>query len=104
MVRVAKKPEAESLPMTGKLRATVARGRTVYIPDPERKVFRGRTPDTGVEVYGQALAEFGPGQEVELPADEVASLRGLGYLIDPDKVAPAPTNGHEGASVMEIKT
>jgi hypothetical protein len=45
---------------------TVARGRTVRIVN----------------------IEYHPGAEVTLPAGEIAWLRELGFLVDPDKIAP----------------
>lgn len=51
--------------------AVVAKGRTV--------VFEGRT--------------YGPEEKVSLPADEIARLRGLGYLANPDAPEVARGNG-----------
>lgn len=38
----------------------------------------------------------GPGSEISLPADEVAELRGLGFLVDPEALDAPPTG--EGPS------
>jgi hypothetical protein len=73
------------------VRATVAQGRTVAIPHPTAKKAVGTTPE-GKGIYMAELMHFGPGQEVELPADEVARLRSTGHLFDPDrKVFPLAT-------------
>jgi hypothetical protein len=65
--------------------ATVARGRTICVPDPTQpSVFAGREPDTHRELFAPGLRDFGPGEEVELPRDEVKRLRELGFLTDPD--------------------
>jgi hypothetical protein len=69
-------------------RATVARGRTIDVPDLTRKTVAGRDPETGKPVFKPAIKQYGPGQEVSLPPDEVKHLRETGYLIDPDKIAP----------------
>ena len=74
-------------------RATVARGRTIAIPNPTKRVFAGRHPDTGAEFFSFKIDEYGPGQEVELPVDEIAGLRALGYLIDPGAVQHQVANG-----------
>jgi hypothetical protein len=75
-------------------RGTVARGRTVSIPHPTEKRIVGRNLD-GKEIVGAPLVNFGPGREVTLPADEIVSLRKLGYLIDPEQspipIAPGPS-------------
>ncbi len=52
-------------------RATVARGRTLNV-DGKR---------------------YGPGDEVQLPASEVAHLRRIGYLTTPGEVEPARGDG-----------
>ena len=74
-------------------RAIVARGRTVAIPSPTKRAFAGRHPDTGVEIFGPKIDEFGPGTEVELPVDEIAELRAKGYLVDPGAVQHQVANG-----------
>jgi hypothetical protein len=75
------KPEAQRPRL---MRATVAGGRTVVIPHPTAKKAVGTTPE-GKGIYVAELMHFGPGKEVELPADEVARLRGTGHLVDPDR-------------------
>jgi hypothetical protein len=75
-------PNREHVPME---RAIVARGRTVTVPDPTKPpAFVGRQIDTNVELFAPATRDFGPGEEVELPRDEVRRLRGFGYLVDSD--------------------
>jgi hypothetical protein len=66
-------------------RAVVSRGRTVCVPDPTMpSVFAGREPDTHRELFAPGLRDYGPGEEVELPRDEVKRLRALGFFVDPD--------------------
>lgn len=65
------------------VRAVVANGRTVAVPHPTAKKAVGTTPE-GKGIYMAELMHFGPGKEVELPADEVARLRSTGHLVDPD--------------------
>jgi hypothetical protein len=75
-------PSREHVPME---RATVARGRTVIVPDPTKPpTFIGREFETHREIFAPGTREIGPGEEVELPRDEVRRLRGFGYLVDPD--------------------
>ena len=68
-------------------RGTVARGRTVVIPDTTKKKIVNHTPE-GKPIYQAILNEFGPGHEVNLPLDEIKQLRVQGYLIDPGATAP----------------
>jgi hypothetical protein len=72
-------------------RGTVARGRTVEVPTGVRLVVG--TDAGGNPVYGQRSRPCGPGSEVELPADEMARLRVLGFIEDSDKIAPALADG-----------
>jgi hypothetical protein len=65
---------------------TVMRGRTVIVPHPTEKRVVGQHPMTGEPIIAPVLMEFGPEQEVTLPASEVARLQGLGFLFDPNKV------------------
>lgn len=59
-------------------RGIVARGRTVKIGD----------------------KHFGPGAEITVPEDEMAWLRGLGYVIDPG--AKAPEIVQDGTATIEM--
>ena len=70
------------------VRATVARGHVIDVPDPGKKKVAGRDPETNKPVYRMDTRRYLPGQEVELPADEVALFRASGHLVDPDKIAP----------------
>jgi hypothetical protein len=66
-------------------RAIVARGRTICVPDPTKPpAFVGREIETNRAMFAPATRDFGPGEEVELPRDEVRRLRGFGYLVDSD--------------------
>jgi hypothetical protein len=68
------------------MKCVVARGRTVEVGTGEQYV-AGLSAE-GKEVYGQRSRPVGPGGEVELPAEEAARLRDLGYLVDPANVPP----------------
>ena len=63
-------------------RAIVARGRTVIADDPSKP--RVIDPQTGRQMGAPATRIFGPGQEVELPSDEILRLRADGFLVDPN--------------------
>ena len=82
---------------TKRAHATVARGRTLCAPDATKKQVTGYSDD-GKPIYRPVMVYFGPGQEVELSADEITELRASGYLIDP-KQTPVPLA--EGAHVFE---
>lgn len=68
-------------------KAIVARGRSIDVPIPGKKEFSGTNKD-GDSFYRLPVRNVGPGQEVELPIEEVRSLRAAGYLVDPDNIAP----------------
>src|SRR5262249_40060686 len=70
-------------------RATVARGHTVTIPTGERTLV-GYSLDNNA-VYSQISRDYRSGHEVELPLDEIKTLRAAGALIDPG--APMPSYG-----------
>jgi hypothetical protein len=78
-------------------RAVVARGRSIDVPTGGEPIAVGATPE-GKPVSRGPVKQYGPGQEVELPIDEIKTLRGLGYLVDPDRVAPASGNGPQFSS------
>jgi hypothetical protein len=82
--------EAEPVPQP-MVQAIVARGRSVIVPTGKRKVV-GQDKD-GNRIYGPTSKMIGPNQQIMLPADEVKSLRDLGYLFDPDKIAPPSGEG-----------
>lgn len=73
-------------------KGTVARGRTVMIPDPTKRVHAGYDQE-GKAIHRPVLHSYGPGREVELPASEIKELRLTGYLIDPEKTAPPVGDG-----------
>lgn len=74
------------------VRGTVARGRTVDIPDPNTRQVVGHTPE-GRPIQRCATRSYGPGHEVELPAREIDSLRSRGFLIDPGVPLPPLAEG-----------
>jgi hypothetical protein len=79
-------------------KAIVARGRTVCVPDPTKPpAFVGREFETHREIFAPGLRDIGPGEEVELPRDEVRRLRGLGVLVDPDAKAVLREDGQTHA-------
>jgi hypothetical protein len=73
------------------LRGTVARGRTVEIPQGE-KVVVAHSPE-GRPITRSPVKSYGPGSEVELPAKELMTLRASGFIIDPDAVMPPLAEG-----------
>jgi hypothetical protein len=81
-----------------KVRATVAQGRTIMSADPIDQVIIGYDAD-GKPIKRARSMYFDPGQEIELPPDEVKRLRALGYLVDPD-AKPLPRG--EGPSFTEV--
>jgi hypothetical protein len=74
------------------IRATVARGRTIVIPDPTNKTITGHTPE-GKPIWRSKLVEYSQGNEVELAPDEIVSLRARGFLLDPAQVIPPMAEG-----------
>jgi hypothetical protein len=79
-------------------RGTVARGRTVIAPHATRRQTIINAEGKPIEI--PEATEYGPGAEVELPADEIKSLRLSGFLIDPGAAdvprSEGPTFGREG--------
>jgi hypothetical protein len=73
-------------------RGIVARGRTIVVQTNERIVI-GTHPETGKAVTGFKMKDAGPGEEVTLPESEIKTLRSLGFLIDPNRLAPPPAEG-----------
>ena len=69
-------------------RAIVARGRSIDVPDLERRETIGLNED-GAPITRAVTTTYVTGQEIELPADDVARLRSLGYLIYPDQMVPS---------------
>ena len=77
----------------GKLeRGTVARGRTIEVPDTSQSITVGTTDD-GRPIKRAGRKFYGPGREVELPAEEIRALRERGFLIDPDRTEPPLAEG-----------
>ena len=70
------------------VKAIVARGHTVAVSVTALQVpltdADGEPIPIQVRAAAREVAHFGPGQEVELPWDEVVRLRQLGFLEDPD--------------------
>jgi len=62
--------------------ATAAKDTEAGIVAPGRSVMVGRT-------------RHGPGTTVHLPAEEIANLRALGFLLDPEKPLPEASQGPE---------
>jgi hypothetical protein len=63
-------------------RAIVARGRTVTIPHPTETIVTHRL-ESGEILRGPRPVDHLEGSEIDLPADEVERLRGLGFLMPP---------------------
>jgi hypothetical protein len=81
-------PQSERL-----ARGVIARGRSIDIPDLNApKQIVGYTPE-GKTMTKLATRSYGPGQEVELPAAEIDSLRQRGFLLDPDRTLPPLAEG-----------
>jgi hypothetical protein len=71
-----------------RVRATVARGRTLSAPHATKRQTIGYSDD-GKPIQRPVMMDYLPGQEVELTEDEVLELRVSGFLIDPDQ-KPVP--------------
>lgn len=92
---------AEEKQATKKLaRGVVARGNTVYAPHPTETVIKGTNPETFKPIMGSKIVEFGPGQEVTLPEEEILQLRKSGALVNPDKVEEPASEGTRAREVM----
>jgi hypothetical protein len=79
------------------VKATVAKGRTLSGAHPTDRIIIGYD-DKGKPIKRAKVVESKEFSEVELPRAEVAALRGLGFLLDPDgKKFGEPS----GASVVE---
>jgi hypothetical protein len=68
-------------------RAIVERGRTICVPTGTKVI--AKYTDEGKPVIKFVTKDFGPGEEVELPIEEVILFKKLGYLVDPTKKIPA---------------
>ena len=82
----------KGLPLPRMERGVVARGRTVEVPDASQSITVGTTED-GKPIKRAGRRFFGPGREVELPAEEIKALRERGFLIDPDRTEPPLAEG-----------
>jgi hypothetical protein len=68
-------------------KAIVARGRCIDVPHATQRETVGFGAD-GKPIKRAVTKQFVAGDEVELPVDDIARLRMLGYLIYPDQSAP----------------
>lgn len=73
-------------------RAIVARGRSIDVPVPGKAIVVGTTEDNK-PVTRVPTRKALPGEEVNLPADEVKALRKAGFLVDPASAAPPVAEG-----------
>lgn len=88
MAATAQKTE-ETPTEVRKVKAIVARGRSVEVSVGRKIVGQAGDGKDREAVYGPVTKVFTAGQEVELPVDEVARLRKIGYLVDPE-IPPPP--------------
>ncbi len=75
---------------TGK--AMVARGRSIDVPVGGKGIVVGTT-EGNQPVTRVPTKTYYSGQTVELPLEEIKTLRASGYLVDPDNVAPPVGEG-----------
>jgi hypothetical protein len=68
-------------------KAIVARGRSIDVQVPGRAIVVGTTEDNK-PVTRAPTRRAGPGEEIELPSDEVRTLRLAGFLVDPANLPP----------------
>ena len=78
-------------------RGIVARGHSIDVPDLTKRAIVSHSPE-GKPIYRAPSTHFLPGQEVELPASEIAHLRERGFIVDPNLAAIPPA---EGSRVIE---
>lgn len=78
-------------------KAVVARGRSVDVPVRGEQIIVGLTAE-GKPVKRMPFQNVGPGKEVELPLDEIRTLRATGYLVDPANMAPPVGDGPQFGS------
>jgi hypothetical protein len=67
--------------------AVVARGRSIDVPHSTKRETLGLHED-GKLITRAVTQQFIAGEEVELLVDEIAGLRALGYLVNPDNAPP----------------
>lgn len=80
-------------------KGVVARGRTIMVPNLNKRVLAYNHPETGKAMMRHEMLSYGEGAEVELAEDEIVSLRERGFLTDPSKVVQPMA---EGSHVKEI--
>jgi hypothetical protein len=68
--------------------AIVAPGHTLHIPVSDQKMVAGFDVQQARNVTRLRCRWAGPGTQVELPLSEIARLRKLGALLDPEGAAP----------------
>jgi hypothetical protein len=82
-----------------KVKVIVEKGRTISAPDPKRKTFVGRDPNSGESLFAPKLVDYGEGQEVEVSSEDAAFLKERGFAVDPTRTAlphgAGPTFGRE---------
>src|SRR5215472_5399520 len=76
--RMIEMANEKGLPLSRTERGIVARGRTVEVPDLSQSITVG-FDEHGKPVKRAGRKFFGPSQEVELPAEEIAALRAHGF-------------------------
>ena len=81
------------------VRGIVERGRTVCVPRGKKVI--GHLPETNTPVFGPTMVHYTDGHEVSLPEEEMAWLRERGFIVDPNKKAPPPSD-EEGARVSVL--
>lgn len=81
------------------VRGIVARGHTVRVPSTTETVVVGVNPETGKPIRAPKTRDFGPNEEVTLEESEMLTLRANGFIIDPERVIPAPA---EGSHLSEV--
>jgi hypothetical protein len=70
-------------------RGTVARGRCIDAPERNAQKVVRSAPD-GRDFHVPLARRYMPGEEISLPESELARLRELGFIVDPNKIVPAP--------------
>jgi hypothetical protein len=90
---MASAPAKSASDSVKKTRGVVARGRSLLAPDPVERKAVGYDAETKQTIFGPVMREYLPGDEVELPSDEITSLRQLGYIADPTVLEHARIDG-----------
>jgi hypothetical protein len=83
--------------------ATVAPRKTVYVGAEKKTIWDADSKRDVPQV--KASQPKGPGEQIELPEDEIIRLRKLGFLTDPDAeqiaVGNGPTFGTAGGPTVQ---